>query len=81
MAHATMNEGRWDRKKFTGNELYNKTIGIVGFGRIGREVATRAASFQMKVLAYDPFVSDDAIKATGAEPRDLDDLLKVAAAC
>lgn len=76
MAHATMNEGRWDRKKFTGNELYNKTIGIVGFGRIGREVATRAASFQMKVLAYDPFVSDEAIRATGAEPRDLDDLLK-----
>jgi len=74
-AQSTMNEGRWDRKKFTGNELYNKKIGIVGFGRIGREVATRAASFKMKVLAYDPFVSDEAIRSTGAEPMELDALL------
>lgn len=74
-AHQTMEQGRWDRKKFTGNELYNKTLGVVGFGRIGREVATRAASFKMRVLAYDPFVSDGAIKATGAEPRELDALL------
>lgn len=75
MAHSSMDQGRWDRKSFTGNELYNKTIGIVGFGRIGREVASRAASFKMKVLAYDPFVADDAIKGSGAEPRDLDSLL------
>ena len=74
-ASATMADGKWDRKKFTGNELYNKTLGVVGFGRIGREVAARAASFKMKILAYDPFVSDDAIQATGAEPRELDDLL------
>ena len=74
-ACATMNAGRWDRKKFTGNELYNKTLGVVGFGRIGREVASRAASFKMNVLAYDPFVSDEAIRSTGAEPRDLDELL------
>lgn len=74
-ACSTMNQGKWDRNKFTGNELYNKTLGVVGFGRIGREVATRAASFKMKILAYDPFVSDDAIKATGAEPRELDLLL------
>jgi D-3-phosphoglycerate dehydrogenase / 2-oxoglutarate reductase len=74
-ACATMADGKWDRKKFTGNELYNKTLGIVGFGRIGREVASRAASFKMNVLAYDPFVSDEAIRATGAEPRELDDLL------
>lgn len=75
VAHSTMTGGKWDRKKFTGNELYNKTLGVVGFGRIGREVATRAASFKMKILAYDPFVSDEAIKATGAEPRELDSLL------
>lgn len=74
-ASATMNEGKWDRGKFTGNELYNKTLGVVGFGRIGREVASRAASFKMKVLAFDPFVSDDAVRATGAEPRELDQLL------
>jgi D-3-phosphoglycerate dehydrogenase len=75
MAHATMSAGNWDRKKFTGNELYNKTIGVVGFGRIGREVATRAASFKMRVLAYDPFVSDEAVGQSGAEPRELDQLL------
>ena len=75
MAHGSMSEGKWDRKSFTGNELYNKTLGVVGFGRIGREVASRAASFKMRVLAYDPFVSDDAVAATGAEPRELDALL------
>jgi D-3-phosphoglycerate dehydrogenase / 2-oxoglutarate reductase len=75
MAHATMCAGKWDRKKFTGNELYNKTVGIVGYGRIGREVASRAASFKMRVLAYDPFVSDEAVEQSGAEPRDLDQLL------
>ena len=74
-AQVTMNEGKWDRKSFTGNELYNKTIGIVGFGRIGREVASRAASFKMKVLAFDPFVADEAIRTSGAEPRELDALL------
>lgn len=74
-ADRSMREGRWDRSSFTGHELYNKTLGVVGFGRIGREVASRAASFKMKVLAYDPFVKDEAIAATGAEPRELDPLL------
>lgn len=74
-AQASMRAGRWDRSRFTGHELYNKTLGIVGFGRIGREVASRAASFKMKVLAYDPFVKDEAIAASGVEPRELDALL------
>ncbi len=74
-AQRSMDDGKWDRTSFTGHELYNKTLGIVGFGRIGREVAARAASFKMKVLAYDPFVKDEAIAATGAEPRELDALL------
>ncbi len=74
-AHRSMRDGAWDRKSFTGNELYNKTLGVVGFGRIGREVATRAASFRMKVLAFDPFVSDDSIRTGGAEPMELDPLL------
>lgn len=74
-AQRSMDDGKWDRNSFTGRELYNKTLGIVGFGRIGREVASRAASFKMKVLAYDPFVKDDAISATGAEPCELDALL------
>lgn len=74
-AQRSMDDGKWDRTSFTGHELYNKTLGIVGFGRIGREVASRAASFKMKVLAFDPFVKDEAIAATGAEPRELDALL------
>lgn len=74
-AQRSMDDGKWDRNSFTGHELYNKTLGIVGFGRIGREVASRAASFKMRVLAYDPFVKDEAISATGAEPRELDALL------
>ncbi len=74
-AHASMERGEWNRKAFTGNELYNKTLGVVGFGRIGREVASRAASFKMKVLAHDPFVSDELIKSTGAISCELDDLL------
>jgi D-3-phosphoglycerate dehydrogenase len=74
-AQRSMEAGKWDRSSFTGHELYNKILGIVGFGRIGREVAARAASFKMRVLAYDPFVKDEAIAATGAEPRELDALL------
>ena len=75
-ADASMRRGEWDRKSFTGVELYNKTLGVVGFGRIGREVASRAASFHMRVIAYDPFVSADFISEKGAEPHTLEDVLK-----
>jgi D-3-phosphoglycerate dehydrogenase len=54
--HALAKEGRWDRKTYVGTELYGKTLGIIGLGRIGSEVAARARAFGMKVLAYDPFV-------------------------
>jgi D-3-phosphoglycerate dehydrogenase len=54
--HALTKEGRWDRKTYVGTELYGKTLGIIGLGRIGSEVALRARAFGMKVLAYDPFV-------------------------
>ncbi|MGE0492878.1 MAG: phosphoglycerate dehydrogenase [Vulcanimicrobiota bacterium] len=74
-AHASMERGEWDRKTFTGHELYNKTLGVVGFGRIGREVASRAASFKMKVLAHDPFVSDEMIASTGATSAEIDQLV------
>lgn len=77
-AHASMVAGVWDRKSFTGLELYQKTLGIVGLGRIGREVATRAASFQMRVVAYDPFLSADYARDRGIEAMELDDLLKIA---
>jgi D-3-phosphoglycerate dehydrogenase / 2-oxoglutarate reductase len=54
--HALTREGRWDRKTYVGTELYGKTLGIIGLGRIGTEVALRARAFGMRVLAYDPFV-------------------------
>ena len=56
-AHASMKEGKWNRKDFQGTELYNKTLGILGMGRIGTEVAKRAMAFGMKVVAYDPYLS------------------------
>ncbi|MGO8698634.1 MAG: phosphoglycerate dehydrogenase [Limisphaerales bacterium] len=56
-AHMSMKEGKWSRKDFQGTELYNKTLGILGMGRIGSEVAKRALAFGMKVLAYDPYLS------------------------
>lgn len=75
-AHASMRRGEWDRKTFTGSELFGKTLGIVGFGRIGREVAERALAFRMKILAFDPFVTADFARERGAELCDLDSLLK-----
>ena len=61
-AHHSMREGKWERSRFEGTELYAKTIGIIGFGRIGREVAMRAKAFGMKVLAYDPNVTGEDCK-------------------
>lgn len=75
-AQASMRRGEWDRKTFTGRELYHKTLGVVGFGRIGREVAERAAAFRMKILAYDPFISEDFARERGVELTDLESLLK-----
>src|SRR6476659_5555816 len=56
-AYAKLREGKWDRKTFMGTQLADKTLGIVGLGRIGQEVAKRALAFQMRVLGYDPFLS------------------------
>ncbi len=55
-AHASLISGKWERSKFSGVELQGKTLGILGFGRIGQLVAERAQGFGVKVLAYDPFV-------------------------
>jgi D-3-phosphoglycerate dehydrogenase len=70
----SMRAGRWDRKLYTGVELRGKTLGIVGFGRIGRAVAKRAAAFEMTLIAYDPFVTADAAAAVGVEMVSLDDI-------
>jgi D-3-phosphoglycerate dehydrogenase len=75
-AHQTMCEGRWDRKKFTGIELFEKTLGLVGMGRIGTEVARRAASFGMRVLAYDPFLRPERARDLGVESVTLDEIYR-----
>ncbi|MFZ5816218.1 MAG: phosphoglycerate dehydrogenase [Bacillota bacterium] len=63
--HALAREGRWDRKTYVGTELYGKTLGIIGLGRIGSEVAVRAKAFGMKILAYDPYVPAGRAEALG----------------
>ena len=73
-AHMSMKAGKWDRKSFEGVELYNKTLGIIGMGRIGTEVARRAIAFGMRVLAHDPFLSLGRAKAMQVEVVELDDL-------
>lgn len=77
-SHATVRGGGWSREKFTGIELQDKTLGLLGFGRIGKEVAKRAQSFEMKVMAYDPFVSEEHMKSFGIVPASLDAILSAA---
>ena len=66
-AHATMAAGKWDRKAFQGTEVAGKTLGVLGMGRIGSEVAKRALAFGMRVVAYDPFLTDARAKQLGVE--------------
>jgi D-3-phosphoglycerate dehydrogenase len=66
-AHQSLLEGKWDRSKYSGVELYEKTLGVVGFGRIGQLVAQRARAFNMRVLAFDPFVSAERYRELGVE--------------
>jgi len=74
-ADSSMKDERWEKKKLKGTELWEKTIGIIGFGRIGQELAKRAKAFDMNVLAYDVLDIDDAVKKLGAERVDLDSLI------
>ncbi len=69
-----MKKGEWLKKELEGVELSGKTLGIIGFGRIGMEVGKRAAAFGMNVVAYDPVVSEDDIKARGGEPVTIQEL-------
>jgi D-3-phosphoglycerate dehydrogenase len=76
-AHASMAQGKWDRKQFQGAELLDKTLGVLGMGRIGSEVAKRAIAFGMKVRGYDPFLNDARAKALGVElATDLDEVYR-----
>lgn len=74
-AHASLLAGEWERSKFTGVELNGKTLGIIGFGNIGRLVAARAQAFGMEVIAYDPYISEAVAHETGVTLVDLEDLL------
>ena len=70
-AHGALTDGEWARSKFGGVEVYEKTLGVLGFGRIGQLVAARAKSFGMEIVAYDPFVSRRALpRARRREGRD-----------
>jgi D-3-phosphoglycerate dehydrogenase len=73
-ADATMKEGQWNKKEFEGVELSGKTLGIIGYGRIGIEVGKRAAAFGMNVIVYDPNVSEDELLHSDAEPVSIQDL-------
>lgn len=74
-ADAAMKAARWDRKSFSGVELYGKRLGVVGFGRIGREVAARARAFGLEVVAFDPFVSSAVAEAHHVRLMPLHELL------
>jgi len=75
-AYASMKAGKWEKKKFEGVELWDKTLGVVGLGAIGGVVASRCAALGMKVLAYDPFISTEKAKALGVELADLPTIWK-----
>lgn len=74
-ANASLKEGRWDRKKFQGTEVYGKTLGIVGLGRVGSEVARRAQGLEMKVIACDPLISKQRVQELGIGLFNLEQLL------
>jgi D-3-phosphoglycerate dehydrogenase len=78
-AHAALKEGRWERSRWSGIELDGKVLGVVGFGRIGQQVARRAIGLGMRVVAFDPFVSEERFRELGVDRREtLDDVLGAA---
>ncbi len=74
LANISMREGKWERKKFQGTELSGKTLGVIGLGKIGREVASRSKGFGMKIIGYDPLLSDETASKFGLELTALDAL-------
>ena len=78
-AHAALKQGRWERARYGGSEVAGKTVGVLGFGRIGQQVARRALGLSMRVVAHDPFVSKERFRELGVERADQSgDLLGVA---
>jgi D-3-phosphoglycerate dehydrogenase / 2-oxoglutarate reductase len=74
-ANASTHAGKWEKSKFMGVELFNKTLGVIGAGNIGGIVCDRAVGLHMKVIAYDPFLSEDRAKQLGVHKVELEDLL------
>lgn len=75
-AHAALKDGKWERSKWEGVELHGKTVGIVGLGRIGGLVAARCAAFDMRVIAFDPFISSERAAELGADLMSLEDVMR-----
>jgi len=75
-ATASLKEGKWEKKKLQGRELFNKTLGLIGAGHIGRVVAERARGMKMKVIAYDPYIKPETIEKLDIEPVSFDELLR-----
>jgi D-3-phosphoglycerate dehydrogenase len=75
-ATAALKAGRWDRSKYTGTELAGKTLGVIGVGRIGREVAKWCRGFGMTTIGYDPVLSEDAARAFNVDPVSIDELFE-----
>ncbi|MGA1874827.1 MAG: phosphoglycerate dehydrogenase [bacterium] len=73
---ASMKKGAWEKKKFMGTEILNKTLGIIGMGKIGTEVAKRAKGLFMNVIAYDPYISEEAARKLQVELGSLEDVFK-----
>ena len=69
-----MKAGRWEKKRFLGTELRGKTLGVAGLGRIGQEVAQRARAFGMRVVAHDPYISNEIAAGLGVELMTLDEV-------
>jgi D-3-phosphoglycerate dehydrogenase len=75
-ADAAMKAGQWLKKDLVGVELHTKTLGIIGYGRIGMELGKRATAFGMNVIAYDPFIQEETVKTRGAESVSLQELFQ-----
>jgi D-3-phosphoglycerate dehydrogenase len=75
-ADASMKRGQWGRSAYVGTELSGKTLGLIGLGRVGSEVARRALGLDMRVLVYDPYVPDEHARRIGLQPTELDPLLE-----
>jgi D-3-phosphoglycerate dehydrogenase len=70
-----MREGKWEKKKFQGTEIFNKTLGVIGLGRIGSVVAERGLGLKMRVLGYDPYITKESAASKGVELVAIDEIL------